>query len=362
MITLPGSEYFTLRTIGNGIYAAIARDGSPAYSNAGFVDTGDHVLIFDTFNTFRAALDLRHQIEIVARKPPDYVFISHSHSDHWMGNQAFADQATILASRYTTNAMAEWSVYYKALKRNPQKAITRIQETEMRLANAQDSRLQAHLSWSLMIERHEYRNLAATELHLPNQSFDSKLEIYGIDAFVKIMTLGAGHTVSDTIMVLPEDRTAFIGDLGFFQTHPYLVGSNPEKWVAILDELAASKLEKFVPGHGPVGSRADLRALKSYILTLQGMVAAVANCGGSEDDAANQPIPDYAANWAGFGRYEQSMRYLYQWQTKKDMDARPHADFSRSLLQEVEAAGYTFDGVEFSSPTLNPNYEPPDEK
>jgi hypothetical protein len=105
-----------------------------------------------------------------------------------------------------------------------------------------------------------------------------------------------------------------------------------------------------------------LRALKSYILTLQGMVAAVANCGGSEDDAANQPIPDYAANWAGFGRYEQSMRYLYQWQTKKDFDARSHADFSRSLLQEVEAAGYTFDGVEFSSPTLNPNYEPPDEK
>ena len=362
MITLPGSEFFTLRTIRDGIFAAIAKDGSPAYSNAGFVDTGDHVLIFDTFNTFRAALDLRHQIEIIARKPPDYVFISHSHSDHWMGNQAFADQATILASRYTTNAMAEWSAYYKALKRNPQKVITRIQETEMRLENAQDSRLQTHLSWALMIERHEYRNLAATELHFPNQSFDSKLEIYGTDAFVKIMTLGAGHTVSDTIMVLPEDRIAFIGDLGFFQTHPYLVGSNPEKWVSILDELAASKLEKFIPGHGPIGSKADLRTLRSYILALQGMVAAVANVGGSEDDAANQPIPDYAANWAGFGRYEQSMRYLYQWQTNKDLDAQFNAEFSRSLMQEVEAAGYILDGVEISSPTSNPDFELPDEK
>lgn len=362
MITLPGSEFFTLRTIGNGIYAAIAKDESPAYSNAGFIDTGDHVLIFDTFNTFRAALDLRHQIEIITRKPPGYVFISHSHSDHWMGNQAFADQATILASRDTTNEMAEWSGYYKALRRDPHRAETRIKETEMRLKKAQDSRLQTHLSRVLMIERHEYQNLAATELHFPNQSFDSKLEIYGTDAFVKIMNLGAGHTLSDTIMVLPEDRIAFIGDLGFFQTHPYLVDSNPEKWVAILDELAVSKLEKFIPGHGPIGSKADLRALKSYILTLQGMVAAVVNCGGSEDDAVNQPIPDYAANWAGFGRYQQSMRYLYKWQANKELDAHPHADFSRSLLQEVEAAGYILDGIEISSLTSNPDFEPPDEK
>jgi hypothetical protein len=92
------------------------------------------------------------------------------------------------------------------------------------------------------------------------------------------------------------------------------------------------------------------------------MVAAIANCGGSEDDAANQPIPDYAANWSGFGRYEQSMRYLYRWQTNKDLDARSHAEFSRSLLQEVEAAGYILDGVEISSPTSYSNSEPPDEK
>ena len=279
-----------------------------------------------------------------------------------MGNQVFADQATILASRHTTDAMVEWSAYFKDRKDNPEKVKANIRETEQRLAEAKDPRLQAHLSWSLTIEQHEYQNLAATNLHFPNQSFDSKLDIYGTDALVKIMTLGAGHTTSDTIMVLPEDRIAFIGDLGFFQTHPYLGGSNPEKWVAILDELAVSKLNIFIPGHGPVGTKADLQALKTYILTLQAMVAAVVNCGGSEDDAASQPVPDFAANWAGFGRYEHSMRYLYQRQTNKDLAEDSHVEFSRSLVQEVEAAGYILDGVEISVPTSNPSDDPPDEK
>jgi hypothetical protein len=56
------------------------------------------------------------------------------------------------------------------------------------------------------------------------------------------------------------------------------------------------------------------------------------------------------------------MRYLYQWQTKKDIDANSHADFSRSLMQEVEVAGYILDGAEISSPTSNPDFELPDEK
>jgi len=362
MITLPGSEFFTLRAIANGVYAAIAKDGSPAFSNAGVVDTGDHILIFDTFNTFRAAVDLRRDIDIITKRHPNYVVISHSHADHWMGNQVFADQATILASRHTTDAMVEWSAYFKDRKDNPEKVKANIQETELCLAKAKDPRLQRHLSWSLTIERHEYQNLAATNLHFPNQSFDSKLDIYGTDALVKIMTLGAGHTTSDTIMFLPEDRIAFIGDLGFFQTHPYLGRCNPEKWVAILDELVVSKLNIFVPGHGPVGTKADLQALRTYILTLQAMVAAVVNVGGSEDDAASQPVPDYAANWAGFGRYERSMRYLYQWHTNKDLAADSHVELSRSLVQEVESAGYILDGVEISIPTSNPSDDPPDAK
>ena len=362
MITLPSSEYFHLRPIGKGIYAAIAKDGSPAFSNAGVVDTGDHILIFDTFNTFRAAVDLRRVIEIITKRLANYVVISHSHADHWMGNQVFADHATILASRQTTDAMIEWSKYFNEHKRNLPELKAGIKETEERLAKAKDPRLKAHLSWSLEIEQHEYKNLADTNLHLPNQSFDSKLDIYGTDALVKIMTLGVGHTICDTILVLPEDRIAFIGDLGFFKTHPYLGDSNPENWIAILDELAVSRINIFVPGHGPVGTKGDLQALKTYILTLQAMTASVVNSGGSEDDAANQPVPDFASDWAGFGRFESSMRYLYQRQVNKGKTDDSQVDLSRILKHEAEAAGYILDGVEISDPNSDQPHDPSEDE
>lgn len=138
MITLPSSEYFNLRAIGKGVYAAIAKDGSPAFSNAGVVDTGDHILIFDTFNTFHAAVDLQRDIEIITKRLANYVVISHSHADHWMGNQVFADHATILASRQTTDAMIEWAKYFQEHQRNLQAFRDDIKEIEARLAKAKD--------------------------------------------------------------------------------------------------------------------------------------------------------------------------------------------------------------------------------
>jgi cyclase len=358
MITLPSSEYFTLRPIGNGIYAAVAKVGSPAFSNAGVVDTGDHILVFDTFNTFRAAVDLQRDIDIITRRLPNYVVISHSHDDHWMGNQAFADHATILASRQTTERMIKRAAEFKQDKANRDGYKADIQAVKDRLAKAEDRRLKAHLSWSLVIMQHEYENLPHTELHLPNQSFDSKLDIYGINALVKIRTMGVGHTASDTILLLPEDKIAFIGDLGFFQTHPYLGDCSPELWVAVLDELLHSKIQIFVPGHGPIGTKADLRALRAYILHLQAMAAAVVNCGGSEDDAASQPIPDFARGWAGFGRFENSMRQLYQKQIEEDQIDESQEDLSHILKRQAESAGYILNGVEINTPDADQNEDP----
>ncbi len=346
MITLPSSEYFTLRPITDKVFAAVAKEGSPAFSNAGVVDTGDHILVFDTFNTFRAADDLRRDTEIITKRLVNFVINSHAHADHWMGNQVFADHASILATRHTTDAMTKWADHFRSLKRNPDEYKTYIGETEERLAVTNDPRIRKHLAWSLAIEQHEFENLAATDPHLPNQSFDSRLDIYGTDALVKILTFGAGHSDCDTLLLLPEDKIAFIGDLGFFATHPYLGDCLPEKWIAILDDLAASKFRVFVPGHGPVGTKADLLALKAYIITLQAMAAAVVARGGSEEEAAAQPVPEFAADWAGFGRFERSMRFLYQRLTGAVESPHSKMNISRALRREALQAGYKLDGMD----------------
>jgi glyoxylase-like metal-dependent hydrolase (beta-lactamase superfamily II) len=331
MITIPNSEYFTLRPLKNGVYAAIAKVGSPVFSNAGIIDTGDHILIFDTFNTYRAAEDLRRDTEILTRKLVDYVINSHAHPDHWSGNQVFADHAKLFASRPTQDAMQKWANYYHDSRRFETDLENYIGETEKNLKAATDPRLRAHLSWSLTIEQHKYGIFETTELHIPHNAINSKLDIFGEQVLVRVLSLGPGHSADDAILVLPDEKIAFIGDLGFFETHPYLGDCDPQKWVAILDDLIASKIRVFIPGHGPVGTKSNLLALKEYILTLQSLATDVVMRGGSEEAAANQPVPDFAANWAGFGHFEKSMRFLYR---KLKYQGRRTDHFSRVFKQE----------------------------
>ncbi len=45
------SKYFTIERLDHGIYAAISKNGGHAICNAGIIDLGDAVLVFDPFMT-----------------------------------------------------------------------------------------------------------------------------------------------------------------------------------------------------------------------------------------------------------------------------------------------------------------------
>jgi cyclase len=309
---LPPSDYFDLHQLANGVFAAVGKVGSPAFSNAGIVDTGDQTLIFDTFNTPHAAADLRDAAEILTGRRGDIVVISHAHDDHWMGNQVFAGQAAILATQKTRDAIVQAAEYINESKQNPEEFAAYLNDIEERLAGADDPRLRAHLSWTAAIVRHQYLNLGSVKPACPDLTFDGRIVFNGSMRQAVLYTPGAGHTESDAILALPADSVAFIGDLGFFRSHPYLGDSTPEKWIATLEALATGEIGTFVPGHGPVGTKEDLIALKNYIRALDKLAAEVVESGGSEKDAVRQPLPDFAENWAGFGRFERSMGFLYR--------------------------------------------------
>jgi len=58
------SPYFTLEQVADGVYAAIAKNGAGAMSNAGIIDLGEQTLVFDTMYTLQAGqalLDAAHQ-------------------------------------------------------------------------------------------------------------------------------------------------------------------------------------------------------------------------------------------------------------------------------------------------------------
>lgn len=65
------------------------------------------------------------------------------------------------------------------------------------------------------------------------------------------VSVGPGHSASDTVWWCPQERVAWSGDLVFHGVFP-LVRTNLENWFAGLDRLAAWDPRAVVPGHGPM--------------------------------------------------------------------------------------------------------------
>src|ERR1051326_2995632 len=91
---------FTVKKIGEGIYAAIGADGGKAGSNAGFVVGSNGVVVIDTFEGMEPARALLAEIRKITKLPIRFVVNTHYHLDHTGGNAVFSEAgATILAHK-----------------------------------------------------------------------------------------------------------------------------------------------------------------------------------------------------------------------------------------------------------------------
>src|SRR5260221_2601354 len=73
---------FTVKKIGEGVYAAIGADGGKAGSNAGFIVGTNGVVVVDTFEDVAPARDLLAEIRKVTNLPIRFVINTHYHLDH----------------------------------------------------------------------------------------------------------------------------------------------------------------------------------------------------------------------------------------------------------------------------------------
>ena len=92
------SKHFKIEKLSDGVYAAIHSFGGYAICNAGIIDLGEKVLVFDTFLTVEAARDLRKAAESITGKEVTYVVNSHAHNDHIRGNQVFYPNSVIIST------------------------------------------------------------------------------------------------------------------------------------------------------------------------------------------------------------------------------------------------------------------------
>jgi len=265
MRTLPSatSKHFVLHPLATGIFAAIARDGGAAISNAGLIDLGDQALVFDTFLTPQAALDLRGACVDLLGQPPELVINSHYHNDHIWGNQVFAPDAQIVSTARTRDLMA--SAGAEELEWYSENSAQQLDSFRAQYEASHDEAQRQQLLLWIGYYEGLVEALPHLTVSMPTVTFNNRLVFHGAQRRAELLTFEGAHTESDAVLYLPEERILFMSDLLFVDCHPYLADGDPLLLLEALRVLSGLDAACFVPGHGRLGISADLHAMIEYV-------------------------------------------------------------------------------------------------
>jgi len=144
----------------------------------------------------------------------------------------------------------------------------------------------------------EWHRTPADPASFPTRTFRDTLSLQFDGQPIRLVHIPAAHTDGDAIVWLPDANLIHIGDLFEHGAPPFIdwwAGGRVEGMLAGVDwGLAHSDgTTRIVPGHGAVGSRADLLAYREMLLGLTARVADGIRAGQSlvEIQAADPAAP-----------------------------------------------------------------------
>lgn len=303
------SKHFDLQMLSQDVYAAIATDGGAAICNAGLIDLGGQILVYDTFLTPRAAKDLSILSAEKFVHRPQLIINSHYHNDHIWGNQALLPKAQILSTTQTRNLiLTEGKLEYEWHAEHSKEKLQFYLEQQITTQNPDElENLKMWIGY--------YQGLAeampSLEVKVPAITFDDHLEIHGEKQTARLIEFIGGHTGSDTVLYLPQAGVVFMSDLLFVGCHPYLADGDPKQLLNILSEIRQLGVSQFIPGHGPVGTIDDVDLLMDYIQQCFDISQNLVDSGDvSEETIAAIKIPGAFTHWKLPQFFQSNIRFV----------------------------------------------------
>ena len=159
-----------------------------------------------------------------------------------------------------------------------------------------------------------------------------------VSRFREIQVLSLpGHTGGDSVVVVPDAKVAFAGDLFWRNIVPNMIDGSTKPWIDTLDTLVKSTAaDTFVSGHGEVRNAKDVAAFRGYLETLLTLVTTAQTQRRSGDALLDAVLPALAeryGQWDFFkGLVERSIT---------DMDAELSG---RKRIPEARTAHYRVTG------------------
>jgi len=289
------------------VWACVHRAGGWAVGNAGIVDLGGATLVFDAGLTPEAGEELGAAARTLTGRAPTLLLLSHFHNDHLRGFEALPD-VPLVASE-ATRALVD-TLGREELASDLEHGVARLAETRA-LAHDDDPLRRACARTFVPYWEALVATAPRVALRLPEVTFGGRLRFRGRRRSADFVSLGSGHTPDDAVLVLPDDGVVFCGDLLFVAAHPYLADGDPNGWLRALGVLKGFGAARYVPGHGPVGTAADLDALSAHIAGLQATAEGLHRAGVLASDLGDPHPEDAAATWEfAFPFYRANLRFL----------------------------------------------------
>ncbi|MEK3900088.1 MBL fold metallo-hydrolase [Paenibacillus sp. FSL R7-0179] len=301
------NEYFTIQQASEGVWGAISVPGSGSLGNAAIIDLGDLTVVVDTTNLPNSAALLRHTAEQLTNKPVKYVVNTHFHGDHVNGNQEFMN-SELISTVWTRDLLADMGeVNIDAMQQNIRKLITSLQHER---SQPRDPHMLTEIDYDLSVQHALYDTIPSLRRVVPTITFDDKLVIRGTKRTIEVLSYGGGHSLSDAVVYVPEERTLIAGDLVSAKTIPVIPYGNPYAWIRILKRMQQDlKIDTVVPGHGDISNSDRITDVIRFLEKMIAYVAGAVKSGQSESYWLEQGVLKGYEDW----HLPQYFRWNFRW-------------------------------------------------
>jgi len=135
----------------------------------------------------------------------------------------------------------------------------------------------------------------------PRVVFTDETDVFLGGKQVQMRYFGRGHTNGDAMVYFPALRVLHTGDLvaGTSPLIDYGGGGSLKEWAATLDGAMKLDFDTMIPGHGPVGKKADMLTYRNNVEKLRTEVTGMIRQNKSRDEIAKVVEDKYG--WAPTG-------------------------------------------------------------
>jgi glyoxylase-like metal-dependent hydrolase (beta-lactamase superfamily II) len=168
----------------------------------------------------------------------------------------------------------------------------------------------------ILMHRNARTNMIKQNLPGPGRIvFSDQQSVFLGGVEVQMRYMGRGHTDGDSVIYFPDLRTIHTGDLVVWGKRSqgttltplmdYAAGNGSgREWVATLDNILKLDFDLAIPGHGPLLTKAEVRAFRDKMQMLNQRMAELIKSGGGKQDIAGRlklddlgwPFPDGGLN------------------------------------------------------------------